>query len=540
MTDDRDMIVIEDICLGDSADAAAVRWGDNIGWVFGDERVTFRQMQDRANLVARSLLSIGIRKGDVVALWMSNLPEFAYCLMGCGKIGAIAAAINTRSRSFEVEHVLRHSEAKVLVRMDRFLKMDFRTILKEVAGPTTIQDNGSVQSTALPELQRVISLSDSPVRSGWPWRTFLDQAAMTAPEALALAQSRLHCEEPVILQYTSGTTARPKGALCNHRYICNFGIETVRRLGVATGEAVLNTQPFYHIGGAGAVCVPLRTGHRSVIPEYYDAERVLGLIQREGCVARSGFGAMYVTELAHPNYAEYELSSLRAAWCIAPPELMRRVRTEMKIPAVVQIYGATEGGGAAGAFNDPHEKQLLSCGRAMTGTEIAIVDSHRNLRLPPGGVGEILVRGWYRMNAYKAQPDATMSAIDAEGWCHTGDLGALDEDGYLYFKGRLKDMLKVGGENVAAEEVEALLMLHPKVKMAAVIGAPDPRLQEVVLAVIQLHDETKCTEQEIVAFCAKRMANFRVPRIVRFTDEWPMTGSGKVQKYVLRQRFLGS
>ena len=343
----------------------------------------------------------------------------------------------------------------------------------------------------------------------------------------------------MVLQYTSGTTARPKGALCNHRYACNFGVDTVRRLKINPGETVLNTQPFYHNGGAfGAVCVPLSTGHCSVMPEYYEAERVLALIQRERCVARTGFGAMYVMEMDHPRFSDYDLSSLRAGWCIASPDVMKRAQSRMGIPALLQIYGATEGGGTAGHIDDHEDLRIHSCGRAVDGVEVRIADPATGHPLPAGAPGEILVRGWWQMNGYLNQPAATAAVLDPDGWLHSGDRGYLDEQGYLFFLGRIKNMLKVGGENVAAEEVEAMLLQHPKVKMALVIGAPDRRLQEVVMAIIELQDGANATEQEFIDFCAERMANFRVPRYVRFTMEWPLTGSGKIERHTLEERFL--
>jgi fatty-acyl-CoA synthase/long-chain acyl-CoA synthetase len=529
---------VREICLGDALDAAAARWPDAVGWVFEDERVSFAQMQDRATQVARALLAAGIGRGDIVAVWSSNRAQFAYMLFACGRIGAIAAAINTRSRSFELGHTLRHSGAKLLLRMDHLLRMDFRAILLDVLGADAVAPDGRVASALFPALRQVISTEQTPGPEALPWGDFLAAGERIAASDVARAQAALTPDDPVLLQYTSGTTALPKGALCSHRYLCNFGVDTVLRLGIRPGEALLNTQPFYHTGGAcGALCAPLSIGHRCIIPEYYESGRVLALIERERCVGRSGFGAMYQMELARPDFARYDLSSLRAAWCIAPPDVMRRVEREMGIPSVMQIYGATEGGGTAGSVDDPEEKRLFSCGRAMTGTEIAIVDPQTGAARPTGDVGEILVRGWYRMNGYLAQPEATAKVIDAEGWLHTGDLGALDAEGYLYFKGRLKNMLKVGGENVSAEEVEAVLLEHPAVAVSVVIPAPDQRLHEVVMAIIELKPGFAETAEGIVRFCSARMANFRVPRHVRFVTEWPLTGSGKIQRHVLQDRF---
>jgi fatty-acyl-CoA synthase/long-chain acyl-CoA synthetase len=302
---------------------------------------------------------------------------------------------------------------------------------------------------------------------------------------------------------------------------------------------MLNTQPFYHVGGScGAICVPLSLGIRVVIPEYYEAERVLTLIQRERCVARTGFGAMYLMEMSHPKFHNFDLSSLRTGWCIASPEVMKRAEQEMGISKLVQIYGSTEGGGTAGQICDSWEVRSQSCGRAVTGTEIAIFDPDLEVRLPPQSAGEIRIKGWWQMNEYLGQPDATAATFDADGWLRTGDRGYLDENGNLYLLGRIKNMLKVGGENVSAEEVEAMIMRHPKVKMAAVLGAPDERLQEVVMAVIELHPDQSATHEEMIEFCATRMATFRVPRHVRFVSELPLTGSGKIQRHVLHQQFV--
>ncbi len=531
--------MVRDICLGDAVDAAAERWGDATGWIFNDLRVSFRDMRDRSEAFARGLLAQGITKGDVVAIWTSNRPEFAYCLMGCAKIGAILVAINTRSRVFEAEHLLSHSGAKILFRLDRFLKMDFRAILQEACGDDAIASDGTVRSSKFPELRKVIGLGEAAAPGSYPLAEFLRGGETVSIENLRAAQNNLRWNEPVVLQYTSGTTARPKGALCNHRYACNFGVGTVRRLKISPGEKILNTQPFYHNGGAfGAVCVPLSTGHCSVMPEYYEAERVLALIERERCVARTGFGAMYVMEMDHPRFREYDLSSLRAGWCIATPEIIKRAQAEMGIPALLQIYGATEGGGTAGHVEDPADKQIHSCGRAAEGVELQIVDPLTGQSLPSGAPGEIVVRGWWQMNGYLNDPDATAAVLDPNGWLHTGDRGYLDDQGYLFFLGRIKNMLKVGGENVAAEEVEAMLMLHPKVKMALVIGAPDERLQEVVMAIVELQPGVSATEQELVDFCATRMANFRVPRHVRFIKEWPLTGSGKIERHIVKENFL--
>lgn len=240
----------------------------------------------------------------------------------------------------------------------------------------------------------------------------------------------------------------------------------------------------------------------------------------------------------HERFRDYDLSSLRGGWCVGTPALMERVRDTFDMPDLVQIYGATEGGGAGGDYRQPWDLRASTCGTAVTGTELAIFDPETNSRLPTGEIGEIRINGWWRMNGYLKQPEETAKTIDAEGWVHTGDLGSLDADGNLRFAGRLKDMLKIGGENVSAEEVEAVLLQNPDIKQVAVIGAPDERLSEVVMAIVECKDGAMLDEADVIRFCTGKVANFRVPRYVRFTTEWPLTGSGKIQKHLLRETFL--
>ncbi len=530
---------VRDLTLGDALDQAAVLWPDRIGWVFDDKRVSFREMKEHSESVAKALLAQGIRKGDTVALWTPNLAEFAYCQFACARIGAIIVAINTRFKTFELGHVLKHSDARILIMVERFLKHDFVGTLTELAPDWTADPTGAFKSSEIPKLERLVSLDPSPSAGFMSFSDFVNSGAATRAVDLEQRQNDVHFGDPVILQYTSGTTALPKGALCNHRYALNFGVEFTLRTGLKPGEAFLNTQPFYHVGGScGAIPLPLTLGGAVVSAEYYEVERILALIERERCVARSGYGAMYIMEMNHERFGEYDLSSLRGGWCVGTPALMERVRDTFDMPDLVQIYGATEGGGAGGDFRQPWDIRASTCGTAVAGSELAIFNPETNVRLDPEEIGEIRINGWWRMNGYLKQPEETAKTIDGEGWVHTGDLGSLDADGNLRFAGRLKDMLKIGGENVSAEEVEAVLLQNPSIKQVAVIGAPDDRLSEVVMAIVELKSGAELDEAEVIRFCTGKIANFRIPRYVRFTREWPLTGSGKIQKHLLRETFL--
>ncbi|HWL47928.1 MAG TPA: AMP-binding protein [Sphingomonadaceae bacterium] len=526
-------IVVREQCIGDAVDNAAARWGDRVGWVFEDVSVSFRQMRDVTDEVAKALMAAGVQPGDVVAAWMPNLPEFAAIEFACAKIGALCVAINTRFKAFEVAHMLRESRPTVLFLVQRFLKHDNVVLLEEI-GIDPAAPSG--EFGALRALVAVGECADPRLTA---WRDFLAAGARTGFADLQERQAERDWAEPMLIQYTSGTTAAPKGAMLNHRYVLNVGNELFANLSVGEGDPVMNTQPFYHIGGScGALPTPLTLGCRMVIPEYYEAERVLRLIQRERCVARTGFAAMYFMEIDHPRYADYDTSSVRAGWCSGTPEMLERVRNATGIPYLMLTYSSTEVGGTASHWSDSWEQRSASAGRPLVGTELAIVDPETGVHVDRDAIGEIVMRGWWKMNGYFRQPALTAKTIDADGWVHTGDRGYVDEHGCLHFLGRFKDMLKVGGENVSAEEIEGFLMTHPKIKQVAVIAAPDPRLEEVPLAIVEPVDGGVLDEAEVIAFCKDKVANFRVPRYVRITREWPLTGSGKIQKNVLRDLYL--
>jgi fatty-acyl-CoA synthase/long-chain acyl-CoA synthetase len=525
------LMLVLDKTVSDMLDHAAAHQAERIGWVFEDEAISFAAMRQRSDEVARALLALGIGKGDVIGLWMPNLPEFAYLQFAAARIGAIAAAINTRSKSSELAHVLAQGDVKALFMVGAFLKHDFLATLRDVLGASPAPD-GSVRCDHLPCLRRVASVGAA-MAGGLAWSRFI------AGGASMQFDDRQHVspQDPLLLQYTSGTTAKPKGALLNHVYVLNYGVEFITRMGIQAGEAYMNTQPFYHVGGScAALPVPLMIGVKMVSAAYYTPERILELIERESCVGRSGYAAMYLMEMASADFGERDIACLRAGWCVGSKPVLGRIKDAMRLRHLFQIYAATEGGGTSGRWDEPWEMQSETCGTPLEGTQIRILGSADSGADASPVIGEILLRGPIMMNGYYKMPEATRAAIDADGWLHTGDLGFLDAAGHLHFVGRAKDMLKVGGENVAAEEVEAVLLAHPDVRQASVIGFPDDRLGEVVLAVVEPRDD-RLSEQDIMEYCRPRLANFRVPKQVRFTRDWPMTALGKIQKTVLRERY---
>jgi acyl-CoA synthetase (AMP-forming)/AMP-acid ligase II len=525
-------------CLGDAVDAAAAQFGDQIGWVFETEAYSFEAMRAAADATARALLRCGVREGDVVATWMANRPEFATLQFACAKIGAILAPMNTRFRSAEANFILGHSEARVLVYSPRFLKTDYRALLSEAAGPITGAPD-ALSCERLPSLRHIVELGAETSPWALSWSQFLAAGDEISAGIVQERQRSRSAAEPLMLQYTSGTTAFPKGALLSHTLVLNYAVQVFARMGVKQGDAVLNTQPFYHSGGAcGTLPIPLSLGCKMLIPEYYEPERMFRWIARERPIARTGFGTMYLRELDHPAFGAYDLSSVRVGWCVAPRQVLERVRTMTGIE-LIQIYGSTEAAGTAGDITDPWEIRAATQGKPFEGTEIEIRDPVDHRPLPNGTVGEIWMRGWGQMSGYLKQPEQTGKVLD-RGWTSTGDLGSLDTDGYLRFAGRIKDMLKPGGENVSAEEVESFLLTHQAIRQVAVIGVPDDDLGEAVLAVVETYPGRQVTAADIVAFCRNRIAGYKVPRHVVFTDDWPTTESGKILKTALRDRYAAA
>jgi fatty-acyl-CoA synthase/long-chain acyl-CoA synthetase len=512
--------VIE-LTLDAALERAAERWAQAEGWVIGDDRVTFAEMRAGALRMASALAERGVRAGDTVAVWLPNGRLWGELLFACSRLGAILVALNTRAKAAEAAYVLADAQAKAVVYRPRFLNIDFEALLAEID----------------PRLGACLSNADSQA----PHWLQLDGTAPAMPVAELGGDSFEPADrrpgDAVLLQYTSGTTAHPKGALLSNVFALNYGGTLWRRLGVQAGESVLSPQPLYHVGGScGALTPPLLIGCCVVMPEYYEPEPVLRLIERERCVARGGMPTMYLRELAHPRFADYDTSSLRAGWTIGDPGIMDRIRSEYALEGLIQIYGATEGGVCYGDLEDPWELRRRSAGRPAAGTEFAILDPDTGARLPPGTTGEICFRGWATLMRYTGAAAGT-EPRDADGFVHSGDLGHVDTEGRLYFDGRLKDMIKPGGENVAAPEVEAFLMGHPGVHQVAVIGVPDPDLGEAVMAVIEVAPGARLSEADVAAYCRGRIAGFRIPKHVRFVSEWPLTDSGKIAKRLLVERY---
>jgi fatty-acyl-CoA synthase len=487
-------------------------------------RWTYAELEAWAGQVGRGLLAQGVKKGDRVGIWSPNCPEWVALQYATALIGAILVNINPAYRVSELEYVLRQAGVSILVSATRHRTSDYRAMVEEVRA-------------SVPTLDDVIYIGDP----GW---AALEQAGdQMNPDAVVAASAALAFDDPINIQYTSGTTGFPKGATLSHHNILNNGYFVAELLDYTEADRVCLPVPFYHcfgmvLGNLGC------TSHGStiVIPApLFDAAATLTAIQQERCTALYGVPTMFIAELAVEGFAGYDLSSLRTgimAGSPCPVEVMKRVITEMHMEGVAIAYGMTETSPVSTQTrsDDDLERRTGTVGRVLPHVEVKVIDPASGLVVPPGTPGELCTRGYSVMLGYWEEPDKTAEAIDAARWMHTGDVAVMREDGYVNIVGRIKDLVIRGGENVYPREVEEFLYAHPDIEDVAVIGVPDDRYGEELMAWIRLRPgATPLDAAAVRAFCTGRIAHQKIPRYVRIVDEFPMTVTGKIRKVEMRE-----
>ena len=489
-------------------------------------RWTYRQLDADTDALARGLLAAGIQARDRVGIWSPNCAEWVLLQFATAKIGAILVNINPAYRSHELEFVLRQSEVRLLVSAESFKTTSYRAMIDEVGnGPD-----------GLDGLERVIFL-------GTPeWDELFTTGQSADGGALARREAQLAFDDPINIQYTSGTTGFPKGATLSHHNILNNGFFTGEMCAYTERDRVCIPVPFYHcfgmvLGNLAAVT----HGACIVIPAPgFEPTATLRATADERCTSLYGVPTMFIAELALPDFADYDLSSLRTgimAGSPCPVEVMKRVISEMHMAEVTIAYGMTETSPVSCQTrpDDDTERRVSTVGRVHPHVEVKIINPDNGLVLPRGEPGEMCTRGYSVMLGYWNEPEKTAEAIDAGRWMHTGDLAVMDEAGYLNIVGRIKDMVIRGGENVYPREVEEFLYTHPAIEDVQVIGVPDEKYGEELCAWVKLRPGAELTEEDVRAFCVGKIAHYKVPRYVRFTQEFPMTVTGKVQKFKMRE-----
>ena len=520
--------------IGAALDHAVKQYGDTISHVFHNGEVTYNHLKQTSDLLARGFLSLGIGKGDKVAIWMAGYAEWAYVYFALARVGAVMVPVNTRYRPEEIEYVLNKSKASWLVFKEEANK-DYLGLLKQLCpGAGSVSD--ALPNEKLPQLRTLVVSSQRQLNGAIALDGLIARGRGVSRGALDEAASKVTADDVAMLQFTSGTTAVPKGAMLFQAAMLRGAYSGCQVLQLAEADRFFSPQPFFHVGGSIQVMLtPIISGCRMIVQPYFDAGQALELMERHRCNVLMGHQPHYIEYLNHPDLKNRKLV-LEKGMIFASPEVNKRVYDEMGIKKLISPYGLTEThiGGTACALDDPLELRMTTVGQPMPGVEIGIRQPNGSEFSPAGEPGEVCFRGWCIMKGYFDDPQKTAEALDEEGWFRTGDLGVIGTDGYLRLIGRIKEVIRVGGENVAAADVESVLLKHDAVKQAVAVAMADPRLAEVVAVFVELKTGKQTTEAEIIGFCRQHLASFKVPRRVKFIQDWPMTGAGKIQRYVLK------
>jgi fatty-acyl-CoA synthase len=486
-------------------------------------RWTYLEFDEEVGSLARGLLAAGIGKGDRVGIWSPNNPEWVLLQYATAAIGAILVNVNPAYRTHEVAYALRHSGVKLLVSAAEYRDSDYRAMVEEVRAE-------------LPALERVIYLGTQ------EWEALSIAGAALDPERLAERMATLSPDDPINIQYTSGTTGFPKGATLSHHNLINNGFFIGELCRYTEIDRVCVPVPFYHCFGMVLGNLAITThGACIVIPApVFDPRATLDAVQAERCTSLYGVPTMFIAELGLPEFSEYDLTSLRTgimAGSPCPVEVMKRVVSEMHMREVTICYGMTETSpvSAQTRFDDEVDRRVSTVGRAHPHIEVKVVDPATGLTVPRGTPGELCARGYSVMLGYWEEPEKTAEVIDAARWMHTGDLATIDEGGYVNIVGRIKDMVIRGGENLYPREIEEFLYGHPDIEDVQVVGVPDAKYGEELCAWVKPRPGAALTEGDVRDYCRGRLAHFKIPRYVRFTDGFPMTVTGKIQKFKMRE-----
>ncbi|MCG4455125.1 AMP-binding protein [Pseudomonas sp. MMS21-TM103] len=532
--------------IGQAFDRTVARFAEREALVVRHQnlRYSWAELAEQVDSCARALLALGVEAGERVGIWSPNCAQWCITQFASAKIGAILVNINPAYRGSELEYALKHSGCRWLVSADAFKSSDYHAMLAELLPELAASQPGEMHSTRLPELRGVISLAERAPAGFLCWHELAGLASPVSAEQLATREALLQFDDPINIQYTSGTTGAPKGATLSHYNILNNGYMVGESLGLSEHDRLVIPVPLYHcfgmvMGNLGC----LTHGSTMIYPgAAFEPLATLQAVAEERATVLYGVPTMFIAELDLPERAGLDLSTLRSgimAGSTCPIEVMKRVIGEMHMAEVQIAYGMTETSPVSTqtAADDDLQCRVSSVGRTQPHLESKVIDKQGRI-VPRGQVGELCTRGYSVMLGYWNNPQATAEALDPARWMHTGDLAVMDEQGYLSIVGRNKDMIIRGGENVYPREIEEFLFGHPAVADVQVIGVPDAKYGEEIAAWVQLHPGHACDAETLRAYCKAHIAHFKVPRYFRFVDQFPMTVTGKVQKYRMRELML--
>ncbi len=531
--------------IGDHFDNQVAQHPDKEFIIYSDRdlRFTYAQFQERVNNLANGLLEIGLKPGDHLGIWATNVPDWLTFFFATAKIGVVAVTINTLYKSHELSYVLKQSDMHTLAIIDSYRDTDYVNTIYELIPELKTRQRGFIKSK-FPKLVNVIFIGPEKHRGMFSTSELLELGRHGRDKKRKQIQSSLDCHDVINMQYTSGTTGFPKGVMLSHFNILNNGYFIGEQQNFTSDDRLLLPVPLFHCFGLvlGVLAV-LTHGASMVILEQFDPLRVLAFIQKEKCTAVYGVPTMFISELRHPMFEMFDLSSLRTgimAGSPCPKEIMKQVMEKLHCKEITIAYGLTEASPVITQTSpyDDIERRVSTVGRVLPDIEVKIIDPESGNPLGPNQQGELMCRGYNVMKGYYNMPDATRNAIEKDGWLHSGDLAAVDEQGYYKITGRIKDMIIRGGENIYPRELEEFLYTMPEIKDVQVVGVADEKFGEQVAAFIKLDVPGAVAEQDVKDFCRGKIARFKIPTYVFFVADYPMTASGKVQKYKLSEMAL--
>jgi len=530
--------------IGDKFDETVKKYPDNEALVVRHQNIrwNYQQLKEKVDACAKALLDCKIQKGDRIGIWAPNCSEWTVLQFATAKVGVILVNINPSYGPYELEYALRQSGCKMIVLADQFKTSNYSKIILELVPELAQCAFGQVESKEFPELKFAVVLSDTPQQGLTAWNDFMKRATNISSNELLTRQANLAFDEPINIQYTSGTTGYPKGATLSHHNILNNGFFVARTMNFSEKDRLIIPVPLYHcfgmvMGNIGCVT----HGATMIYPsEGFEPLAVLETVENERASALYGVPTMFIAQLEHSDFDKFDLSSLRTgimAGSPCPIEVMKKVQTLMNMSEVQIAYGMTETSPVSTQtkIGTSLEKQVSTVGQVHPHIEVKIIDSETGLVLPIGQSGELCTRGYSVMLGYWNDKEKTDEAIDSARWMHTGDIAVMDEEGYINISGRIKDMIIRGGENIYPREIEEFLYAHPKISDVQVIGVPSHKYGEEVMAWVKPKDGVAITADEIMDFCKGKITHFKIPKFYKFTDDFPMTVTGKIRKMEMRK-----
>lgn len=509
-----------------------------------DLRLTYREFDDLCRKTARGFMGLGIGKGENVAVWSTNRPEWIQSQFATGKMGAVLVTVNTSYQRAELEYLLQQSESSTLILMENYRDTSYIDTLYQIAPELKEAEPGKLQAKKLPHLKNVIVLGENRYPGTFSWEDLLEKQALVSEEELDERMNSLAPDEVINMQYTSGTTGFPKGVMLTHSNIVNNGLNIAECMKLTEQDRMCIPVPFFHCFGCVlGILAGINAGSTLVPLQEFDPRKVLEAVEKERCTVLHGVPTMFIAELNDPEFEKYDLSSLRTgimAGSNCPIEVMKDVVNKMGAEEITIAYGQTESSPVITQTrtDDPLEVRVSTVGRTLPNVEAKVVRPGTSEEAAPGEQGELITRGYHVMKGYYNNPEETERVIDGDGWLYTGDLAVKDESGYFSITGRLKDMIIRGGENIYPREIEEFLYQHPKILDVQVVGVPDEKYGEEIVAWIRLKEGETASVEEIREHCRGSISHFKIPRYITFCEEYPMTASGKIQKYKLKQESI--